>query len=78
MNSRVSVRTARSALLLKSAEAMGFMEWLTGMKEDATRTLSVQKGKVVLYRMQGRIAVIQEILDLVDQASDLADKLSRP
>jgi hypothetical protein len=78
MNSRVSVRTARSALLLKSAEAMGFMEWLAAMKEDAVTALSMQHDTVVLYRMQGRIAAIQEILDLVDQASTLADKLSRP
>lgn len=76
MLQRVDERVAQSLARLRAEEFAPLVEWLKNCQTESLERLSQADGNQI-YRLQGEVCVLKEILELVTQSDKLIAKLRR-
>ena len=74
---KIDERVVASVLRLRSAEFEPLMEYLTGLRNEELEMCAKVTDTVAVYRQQGKVHMLDEVLKLVSDAEKLRDKFSR-
>lgn len=74
---KVDERLVSALLRLRDPSLAAFVEHLEGMRKAELENMLKLSEPVAVYRQQGRVQAISEIVSLISDAERLRDKLGR-
>lgn len=75
---KATISELESLLALRAArDKRGVVSLLTAWAEQYTSSLSKADDPMLVYRLQGRLAVIRDLLDTIDNAPNLLESARR-